>query len=56
MELLCVSKNKDGNYYFIYHVDAKRGIRRKGHPTEKELIIVGVPKEKAKEFWNRRKI
>ena len=49
MELQFISKNKDGNYYAVYRTDVKRGIHGKDTHAS-ELIIIGIPKTKIKDF------
>lgn len=48
-ELVFVSENKDGNFYFGYRVNVQRGIKGKTRSKVDELIIVGMPREKALE-------
>lgn len=44
MKLVDVTRNKDGNFYFIYSVEVQRGIKEKSKSKVKELLIVGVNK------------
>lgn len=48
-DLVFVSENKDGNFYFGYRVNVQRGIKGKTRSKVDELIIVGMPREKALE-------
>ena len=45
-----ISKNKDGNYYIGFRVPVKRGIKGKTKAVVDELIIIGIHKDKMKDF------
>jgi len=49
-ELIQVSTNEDGNFYFVYKVPVQRGIKGKTKSKVDELIIVGVNKNKVDQF------
>lgn len=51
-----ISKNKDGNYYIGYSVNAPRGMHGKDKGHVEELIIVGMNKSKFKDFCKREGI
>ena len=51
-----VSRNKDGNYYVGFRVPVKRGIRGKTKAVVDELIIVGMHKDKFKDFCKKNNI
>lgn len=45
-DLLEICRNENGDYYFIYKVEAPRAINPKAKRKAREVIIVGVPKAK----------
>lgn len=51
-----ISRNKDGNYYIGFKVPVKRGIRGKTKAVVEELIIVGMHKDKFKDFCKNNNI
>jgi len=55
-ELQYITKNKDGNYYAIYKVKVQRGIKGKTKSKVDELLIVGIPKSKFKDFCKKHNI
>ena len=48
--LVDVTINKDGNFYFIYSVEVQRGIRGKSKGKVNELLIVGVNKKNVESY------
>lgn len=44
--LVCINRNANGDYYFIYSVKARRSINAKAKRTADELLIVGVPQKR----------
>lgn len=56
MQLEFISRNKDGNYYVGYKIVVQRGIKGKTRSKANELIIIGVPKSKFKEFCKEHDI
>lgn len=55
-DIAFISKNKNGDYYFGFKVKVQRGIRGKTKSIVDELIIVGMPKEKATDFCKKEGI
>lgn len=51
-----ISKNQYGDYYVCYEVLVQRGIRGKDKGQVIEVLIVGVPKDKFKEFCQKHDI
>lgn len=56
MEIAFINKNKNGDYYVGYKIKAKREIKGKKGSTADELIIVGIPKDKIKDFCKKQHI
>ena len=50
--LLEINRNKDGNYYFIYRVEAPRSINPGAKRKADEILIVGVPQNKLCSYLN----
>ena len=48
--LVDVTMNKNGDFYFIYSVEVQRGIKGKDKGKVKELLIVGVPKKNIEKY------
>lgn len=56
MKLEAISRNKNGDYYFIYKIPVKRGIRGKNKAIVDELIIVGMNKDRVREYCEKQGI
>lgn len=56
MKIEFISKNKDDNYYIGYKIPVKRGIKGKTKETVNELIIIGINKNKFKDFCKTHNI
>lgn len=48
--LIGVSMNDDGNFYFLFQLPPHKWAISNQKKTADELLIVGVPKSKAKRF------
>ena len=55
-DIAFISKNKNGDYYFGYKVKVQRGIRGKTKAIVDELLIVGMPADKAIEHAKKEGI
>ena len=52
-DLISISTNADGNFYFIFKIDNVRNtINVKAKPRN-EILTVGVPKKRLKEFLKK---
>lgn len=49
-DLVFISTNKDGNFYFGFKIVAPRSINAKAKRSADELLIVGVPKSKIQSY------
>ena len=45
-----INRNSNGDYYFIYEVEAPRSVNPKAKRKANELLIVGVPKAKLENY------
>lgn len=50
MKIKFIEKNKDGNYYVGYEFPAARSINPKASRKANELVVLGVPAAKWKQF------
>lgn len=48
--LLEINRNHNGDYYFIFKVDGVKNHIRPGSKDRDEVVIVGVPQKRLKEF------
>lgn len=56
MEIVFISKNKNGDFYVGYKIQVNRGIRGKSRAHVDELLIVGIPKERFPKFCKQHNI
>ena len=50
MKIKFISRNEDGNYYVGYEFQAKRSINPTTYKKAKELVVLGIPAKKWKQF------
>ena len=48
--LICINRNQNGDYYFIFSVNGVVNHIRPGSKSRDEVIIVGVPQKKLVSF------
>ena len=51
-----ISQNKNGDYYVIYELTANRSICPSANRKANEILIIGIPKDRFKDFCKQHNI